>query len=97
MRPNLWDDAFFCDVVADEMDMLMIRETVPKRGEMRLVERPQCFIRAGCFVRGYVKDCVTYAEAAGPMNPTAIGYVRWDILPRKDRNDNLRYEFKTYS
>lgn len=71
--------------------------TVPKRGEMRMVEKPQCFIRAGCFVRGYVKDCVTYAEAAGLMNPTAIGYVRWDILPKKDARGILRYEFKTYS
>lgn len=70
--------------------------TIPKRGEMQLVEKPQCFIRAGCFVRGYVKDCVTYAEAAGLMNPTAIGYVRWDILPKKDKRGILRYDFKTY-
>jgi len=65
---------------------------VPSRGEMKLVERPKVYIRAGCFMRGYVKDCVTYAEAAGLMNPTALGYVRWDILPKKPKGSAMRYD-----
>lgn len=69
---------------------------VPKKGEMQLVERPKVYIRAGCFMRGYVKDCVTYAEAAGLMNPTSIGYVRWDIIPKKDRRAQLRYKFEVH-
>lgn len=68
--------------------------TCPKKGEMQLVEKPKAFIRAGCFMRGYVKDCVTYAEEAGLMNPTAIGHVRLDILPREGARGQLRYDFK---
>lgn len=67
---------------------------VPKRGAMTLVEKPKVYIRAGCFMRGYVKDCVTYAEEAGLMNPTSIGYVRWDIIPKCGERDTLRYDFK---
>jgi hypothetical protein len=67
---------------------------VPKRGRMQLIERPKAYIRAGCFMRGYVKDCVTYAEEAGLMNPTAIGHVRWDIIPKRRENDQIGYEFK---
>ena len=67
---------------------------VPKRGEMQLVEKPKAFIRAGCFMRGYVKDCVTYAEEAGLMNPTAIGHVRLDINPKDGPRNQLRYDFK---
>lgn len=73
---------------------------VPKRGELVLVERPKVYIRAGCFVRGYVKDCVTYAEAGGLMNPTAIGHVRWDIIPKRPyiskTKQALRYDFRVY-
>lgn len=70
--------------------------SVNKHGTMRLVEKPRAFIRAGCFMRGYVEDCVTYAESAGLMNPTALGYVRLDILPKKPHGDTVRYDFKTY-
>lgn len=68
----------------------------PKRGDLKLIEYPKAFIRAGCFMRGYVRDCVTYAEAGGLMNPTAIGHVRLDILPKKQPNEAVGYEFKTY-
>lgn len=67
-----------------------------KRGKMELVERPKVLIRAGCFMRGYVENCVTYAEAAGLMNPTAIGNVRWDIIPKKKHESNLHYDSKVY-
>lgn len=67
--------------------------TVPKRGEMQLVEKPVGYMRAGCFMRGYVKDCVTYAET-GLLNPTAIGHVRLDVLPKHGERGQLRYDFK---
>lgn len=66
---------------------------VNKRGAMRLIEKPKAYIRSGCFMRGYVKDCVTYAEAAGLMNPTAIGHVRLDVFPKKDHGEGVRYTF----
>ena len=53
--------------------------TINPRGRLRLKEVPKAFIRAGCFMRGYVEKCVTYAEAKGLMNPTSIGYVRLDV------------------
>lgn len=68
--------------------------TVPKRGEMELVEKPIVYIRAGCFMRGYIKGCISYAEK-GLLNPTSIGHVRWNILPKKRHDGSLRYESKT--
>lgn len=58
--------------------------SIPRRGKLQLIERPKAFIRAGCFMRGYVENCVTYAEAKGLMNPTAIGYVRLDVKFKQD-------------
>lgn len=52
--------------------------TIPRKGPLKLVDRPKAFIRTGCFMKGYVSGCVTYAEAK-LMNPTAIGYVRLDV------------------
>jgi len=69
---------------------------VPKRGRGKLVEIPKAYVRAGCFVRGYVEGCVTYAEATGLMNPTAIGNVRVDVIPNKKDHHTLEYTFKTY-
>lgn len=78
--------------------------TIPKRGAMKLVERPKAYIRGGCMMRGFVPDCITYAESK-LMNPTAIGGVRLDVIFRNRYNaekykageyqiDNLRYDFK---
>jgi|SRR3990167_279646 len=62
----------------------------PAKGELKVVERPRAYIRAGCFVRGYVPGCVTYAERK-LMKPTALGWVTLRIQflqpydPRKYR------------
>ena len=47
-----------------------------KRGAapLDIKERPRVYIRAGCFVRGYVRSCVTYAEAK-LLKPTDLGWV----------------------
>jgi hypothetical protein len=50
--------------------------TIPKTGELQVIERPRCFIRTGCFVAGYDQKC-------GPgnyvqdklMHPSDLGYV----------------------
>lgn len=50
--------------------------TIPKTGELEVIERPRCFIRTGCFVAGYDQKC-------GPgnyvqdklMHPSDLGYV----------------------
>lgn len=69
---------------------------VPSKGTMELIERPKAFIRAGCFMKGYVKDCVTYAEAAGLMNPTAIGNVRLEVLPKKASRGRILHDFEVH-
>ena len=56
--------------------------TATRNGTLKLIERPKAFIRAGCFVRGYVPNCVTYAEEK-LYEPTEIGYVRLDIIPKQ--------------
>ena len=67
--------------------------TVPMRGALKLMERPRLFVRAGCFVKGYVPGCHTYAEKS-LMKPTAIGHVRIDIHFHKDHGETVRHEFK---
>ena len=68
--------------------------SVPRRGKLKLIEKPKAFIRAGCFMRGYVEGCVTYAENKGLMNPTAIGHVRLDVKFKQDYDSELYYESK---
>lgn len=53
--------------------------TVSDRGKARLVEKQIAYVRAGCFTRGYVEGCTTYAESK-LMKPCDIGYVRLDII-----------------
>ena len=48
--------------------------TLPDTGQLTLVERPKATIRAGCFTKGYVQGCITYAERK-LMKPTALGTV----------------------
>lgn len=50
--------------------------TIPKRGELEVVERPRCFIRTGCFVAGYDKKCGdgNYVQDK-LMHPSDLGYV----------------------
>ena len=48
--------------------------TIPETGTLRIIERPRVYIRAGCFVRGYVPGCVTYAERK-LLKPTELGWV----------------------
>ena len=67
---------------------------VPKKGKMELVERPKAFIRAGCHMRGYVRGCVTYAEAAGLMEPTALGHVVLTVMPKKGHGNRIEHDFK---
>lgn len=67
---------------------------IPHKGKLKLVEHPKAFIRAGCFMRGYVENCVTYAEARGLMNPTAIGYVRLDVKFKQDYDGNTYLDNK---
>lgn len=55
--------------------------TVTDRGKAKLVEKQIAYIRAGCFMRGYVEGCITYAERK-LMKPTDIGHVRLDIVFR---------------
>lgn len=57
--------------------------TVPQRGSLRLIERQIAYVRCGCFMRGYVEGCTTYAESR-LMKPTDIGHVRLDILFKSD-------------
>lgn len=66
---------------------------VPTRGSLKLVERPRLFVRSGCFVKGFVKDCYTYAEQK-LMKPTAIGHVKIDIQFKKAHSGLVRHEFK---
>ena len=50
--------------------------TIPKVGELEVVERPRCFIRTGCFVAGYDKKCGdgNYVQDK-LMHPSDLGYV----------------------
>ena len=48
--------------------------TIPETGKLRLIEHPRVYIRAGCFVRGYVPGCTTYAERK-LLKPTELGWV----------------------
>ena len=67
---------------------------IPTKGKLELVERPRAFVRAGCFMKGYVKNCVTYAEAAGLMNPTALGGVCLRVLPKKASGGRILHDFE---
>lgn len=48
--------------------------TITDHGRLKLIERPRAYIRSGCFIRGYVEGCITYAERK-LMRPTDLGYV----------------------
>ena len=68
--------------------------TIPRRGKLSIVSEPKAFIRAGCFVKGYIENCVSYAEAK-QMNPTAIGYVRLDVKFKEPYNKEAYQEAKS--
>ncbi len=50
--------------------------TIPRTGELEVIERPRCFIRTGCFVAGYDKKCGdgNYVQDK-LMHPSDLGYV----------------------
>ena len=60
--------------------------TLSDHGALKVVERPKAFIRAGCFTKGYLEGCVTYAERR-LMKPTTLGYVtlRIEFFRRFDK------------
>lgn len=54
--------------------------TIPKCGQLQVVERPRCFIRTGCFVAGYDQKCgpTNYVQEK-LMHPSDLGYVTLTI------------------
>ncbi len=49
-------------------------KTLRGRGTIQVQERSRVYVRAGCFVRGYVPTCITYAEQK-LLRPTDLGWV----------------------
>ena len=66
--------------------------TVPAKGALELVERPRVYIRAGSFMKGYLRGCSTYAEAK-LLPPTALGAVTLRVGFKQDYSP-VRYAKK---
>lgn len=66
---------------------------IPRTGKLDLKERNRVYVRCGCFVKGYVSGCTTYAER-NLLKPTAIGYTKIEIKFHKLREDVRTHTFR---
>lgn len=65
--------------------------TIPKTGELKVVERPRAFIRTGCFMTGYDPKCQKSYAHKKLLHPTELGYCRLKIQFYR-AYDKQRYE-----
>lgn len=64
--------------------------TVTDQGPPQLIERDRVYVRAGCFMRGYTPNCVSYVERK-MLKPTALGWVTLKVRLVRPYEKN-RYE-----
>jgi len=65
--------------------------TIPRTGELRVIEKPRAFIKAGCFVKTYVPCAPQNYAQRKLMEPTEPGYVRLEIQFYREY-DAVRYK-----